>query len=101
MHITVMIIPLKIDLELSDSNYKVNQNVRATLHFFKTESMGYWSDLNSIQFNSTPDIKFEDKSSIQNTVTVSFTPQSEGTNTISATLYGYTISKTLEVSKSP
>ena len=73
----------------------------ATLHFFKTESKGYWSDLNSIVFNSTPDVKFGDKSSIQNALTVSFTPQSEGTYTISATLYGYTISKTLEVSKSP
>ena len=72
-----------------------------TLDFFRAASMGYWFDLNSVVFDSTPDVKFGGKFTIQNAVTVYLTPQSEGTYTITATLYGYTISKTLEVSDSP
>ena len=69
----------KMDLVI-DSNCNVNQTITASLLFFKSNGnqfLGNLSDLNSVLFDSTPDVIFKNKKVDLNHVDISLIPESD------------------------
>ena len=92
--------PLKAVLDIS-SDYQVAKQGYSALYFHKSNGETFMNrlfDLNTVSFNSTPAVIFDDKS-VLNCVSMYFTPVVEGTHTITFNIYGYDVSKTIEVSK--
>ncbi len=93
--------PLKMALDFT-SDCNVNQTITVTLRFCKSNGnsfIGRLFDLESVLFSSNPELVFKYKNIISSDIMTLVTPQNEGIYIISATLYGYTVSKVLVVSR--
>lgn len=92
--------PLIMDLVLSQQECPVNTTFEGNVHFYKSNGAlfdGTITGIESITLSSSPNIDAMRKNNDKNTIYGKFTPDKEGKYTISANLFGYSISKSINV----
>ncbi len=92
--------PLTMDLVLSQQECPVNTTFEGNVHFYKSNGAlfdGTITGIESITLSSSPNIDAMRKNNDKNTIYGKFTSDKEGKYTISANLFGYSISKSINV----
>ena len=91
--------PLSLGLTLSKSDCLMNQVVKATQCFYSSNGVLFNGEMYNaaVSISANPNTKMNNKKNNPSTVSVDITPEKEGIYTITANLYGKTVSKTLNI----